>query len=76
MKPVVALRTGMLVAGLAAAWLGSTRADVITFDVPATMLPQTGGGARPGRAGSAFHSDGLALCVPFRNGQAVCGHVD
>jgi len=44
MKPVIALRAGMLVARLAV-WLGSARADVITFDVSATMLPVTGRGA-------------------------------
>jgi hypothetical protein len=47
MKHPIALRTGML-AGLAAAWLAaavSARADVITFDVSATMLPVMGGGA-------------------------------
>jgi nitrate/TMAO reductase-like tetraheme cytochrome c subunit len=47
MKHPIALRTGML-AALAAAWVAaavSARADVITFDVSATMLPVMGGGA-------------------------------
>jgi hypothetical protein len=44
MKCLAALRAGMLVAGLTV-WLGSARADVITFEVSATMLPVTGVGA-------------------------------
>lgn len=49
MKPLVAFRTRMLIAGLAATWLAAgavtARAGKITFDVSGTMLPVGGTGS-------------------------------